>query len=80
MKVQTGVAYYFPNIKTLEAFIDLHIEDIADQEEMIDIYKKFDKIGLHFFEIIYGIDWAFEYIETYKRWEYRIIKYGQRTE
>lgn len=81
MKIQTGkVAYYFPNIKALEAFINSHIEDIVDPEEMTDIYKKFDKIGVHFYETTHGFDWSFEYMETYERWEYRIIKYGQRTE
>lgn len=81
MEIQTGkVAYYFPGIKSLEAFINLHIEDVVDREEMIDIYKKFDKIGFHFYKTARGFDWSFDYIETYKRWEYWIIKYGQRTE
>ena len=81
MEIQTGkVAYYFPSIKSLEAFINLHIKDMMYREEMIDICKKFDEIGFHFYETIHGFDWSFDYIETYKRWEYRIIKYGQRTE
>lgn len=81
MKIQLGkVAYDFPNIKTLEAFINLHSEDIVDPEEMTDIYGKFDRIGFHFYKTAHGFDWSFDYIETYKRWEYRIIKCGQRTE
>lgn len=81
MEIQTGkVAYYFPNIKALGAFINSHSEDIVDPEEMTDIYKKFDRIGFHFYETTRGSDWSFDYVETYKRWEYRIIKCGQRTE
>lgn len=81
MKIQTGkVAYDFSGIKTLKAFINLHSEDIVDPEEMKDIYKKFDKIGFHFYKTMRGFDWSFDYIETYKRWEYRIIKCGQKTE
>lgn len=81
MKIHAGkVAYYFPSIKTLEAFINLHIEDIVDPEEMTDIYGRFDKIGFSFYETIHGFGWSFDYVETYKWGEYRIIKCGQRTE
>ena len=81
MKIQTGkVAYDFSSIKTLESFINLHSEDIVDPEEITDIYRKFDRIGFHFYKTTHGFDWSFDYIETYKRLEHRIIKCGQRTE
>lgn len=77
MKIQKGkVAYYFSSIKTLEAFINSHIEDIVNPEEMTDIYEKFDQIGFHFYETARWFDWSFDYVETYKRCEYRIIKCG----
>lgn len=81
MDIQTGkIVYHFPTLKLLESFISSHAKDIMYQEEMVDLYKKYDGTGFNFYETKGGFDWSFDYITNYQRVGYLVIKYCQRTE
>lgn len=74
------VAYHFPSLSSLKAFIKIYDGKIMRTPDMIRRYKDYKNISFHFHKGVDGIDWFFDCTKTYLRWGYHIIKYGQRTE